>query len=93
LQTTGTPKGPFSELFGRKTGGVHLGDDLSEACGISGLGFAGGIVRDFQLLVSALNTAAIWGGLLLAPLAAGLSVKAVRTFNRSHQSPAALSGH
>jgi hypothetical protein len=47
----------------------------------------------FTLLVSALNTAAISGGLLLAPLAAGLSVKAVRIFNRPHQPPAAVSGH
>ena len=47
----------------------------------------------FTLLVSALNTAAISGGLLLAPLAAGLLVKAVRIFNRPHQPPAPLSGH
>jgi hypothetical protein len=47
----------------------------------------------FTLLVSALNTAAISGGLLLAPLAAGLLVKAVRIFNRPHQPPAAVSGH
>jgi len=47
----------------------------------------------FTLLVSALNTAAISGGLLLAPLAAGLLVKAVRIFNRPRQPPAPLSGH
>src|SRR5258708_5329428 len=40
----------------------------------------------FTLLISALNTAAITGGLLLAPVTAGLLVKAVRFFKRSRRS-------
>jgi hypothetical protein len=46
----------------------------------------------FTLLISALNTAAITGGLLLAPVTAGLVVKAVRFFKRSRRSQRAVSG-